>query len=998
MPILALPQSTVRLLGSSTVINKPCDVVKELLDNAIDAGASFVDVSISSNYLDKIRVRDDGLGIDVEDFDALGRCAHTSKLRAFDELGLRAKETLGFRGEALAAMNTLAIITVTTRTANDVVATLLQLKPVIGGVSSRQPAAAPVGTTVQITKLFEALPARKQYSLKNSAEYIQSTKDLLKAYALARPDLRLSFKVIGEATHSWSYAPVCAAGVKEATMQILGASLANNCIHVSRNSACDQTAPLQLNRQPPEDFILEALIPKPGFNVQDVKGKGLYLSIDSRPISSKDAIAKKITAIYKPYLNQVAGSGEPHASIPNPFIQINIRCPPNAYDANATPLKDEVVFRNDHAITTCFEGLCRRIYAKQLVNDSISTQRPLGDEKVTQVSAKGNSGSGNISSAMHHIPDAHISDSTSNCQPLRTEEQLTAFQSRGNKERPIKRESMSLQLLQDAYPENTTSLARMRMSKTVNMSRTNSNSTDENNTANSVDIQVPLSLMTATIPPCNKRAGGILRIPKMSVAENIERYLLSSKNEDFEIATDETATKYTQPSFVTSTSPKKSPERAPLLSLSESILNAMNDQAESESDTLSAESEAPEPDGNTGSIVVTRQREQIFQRTFPDPMAPSFGLEHLDHSPSFQPRSVAEWPTPPSSGNLRSARRFNSPFSPPLWTLPRDSPTGNTTNAQSRLRAPESGRVIPFTLPGQTPIQQPAALGRTAQHVGLLGHPRSNSGVTQLQLHPQRLHGLSRQGDNEDQDLTQGHELALRQDTRDDVSQSHLSLHGPMQYSPIMQTPSMRTSPLSLTLASNTIQDGLKIGDRVSAAQVPDAIPSIELTGDELPEIAPHCQIKDSTEDSRLYLIKRRRSQARHGRARRISSRLLPFEVMPDHSTMQSASTSLVSSLRKVKLLTRRARMLSDNIGPGSWGHTVKFESMAEVTNLERRLQHAVGAWKQAQRRTDEVEYTLHLAAKGKNMGPGQHPTSTSTDSSTAIWVKFLEENFDEHF
>ncbi|EGR47599.1 uncharacterized protein TRIREDRAFT_63710, partial [Trichoderma reesei QM6a] len=193
MPISALPQSTVRLLGSSVIINTPCDVVKELLDNAIDAGASFVEISISSNYLDTIRVRDDGRGIDVDDFGSLGRQAHTSKLTSFEELGVVARETLGFRGEALAAINTLGSVTVTTRTMNDVVASRLQLKAAVGGVDNRQPVSAPVGTTVQVAKLFENMPPRKQYLLKYSAKYIQSTKDLLKGYAFARPDVRLSF-------------------------------------------------------------------------------------------------------------------------------------------------------------------------------------------------------------------------------------------------------------------------------------------------------------------------------------------------------------------------------------------------------------------------------------------------------------------------------------------------------------------------------------------------------------------------------------------------------------------------------------------------------------------------------------------------------------------------------------------------------------------------------------------------------------------------------------
>ncbi|KAL7958215.1 hypothetical protein V8C34DRAFT_324376 [Trichoderma compactum] len=936
MPISALPQSTVRFLGSSVVITKPCDVVKELLDNAIDAGASFVEIAISPNYLDTIRVRDDGQGIDIEDFDALGKRAHTSKLRAFRELGSRARETLGFRGEALAAMNSLAAVTVTTRTAKDVVATRLQLKPNDGGVDNRQPVSAPVGTTVQITKLFETLPARKQYSLKNSAKYIQSTKDLLKACALARPDLRLSFKVLEEATHWWSYAPVCAAGVKEAALQIFGTTLANNCTYVSRNSGCDQMTTPQLGQQLPEDFILEALIPKPGFEVQAVKGKGLYLSIDSRPISSQDAMAKKIMAIYKPYLKRAAGTGEPCASIPNPFVQLNIRCPPDSYDINVAPLKDEVVFGNEDVITACFEGLCHKIYPQRSISGLVSAQRALEREKEVGASTEYRNGSEGIQPyrAIDRIPHVPTPDSSSNIQSIHSTEQLTGLQG-ATRDQPINQESALILLSEQPCTQSATSLARMRTRKTVNMFRTNSNSTDEDGTADRVEIRVPQSLTTATIPS-NKRAGGSLRIPNTSVSENIERYLLSSKNATFQIATDETATRRTQPASVTSTSPTKFPGRIPLQPLTESMLNAMNGQAESESDTLSAGSDIPEPNHNTQSI--------------PEPL--EYGSPH-------QSRSVTEWPTPPASGNLRSARAFNSPFGPPLETSQRDGPTGNIANTRPRLRIPESGRAIPFTLPGQTRIQRPTVLGRTTQQVGSVGTPRSNAdiGVNYPQLHPQRVHGLSRQRDM-DQNLTQDAGLASRQDTRDDVSQPHLSLHQPDRHSPFLQTPFMRALPPSITPASNTGQGDPSAGDGVSAVQMPDISPA-DLVRYEPPDITPLDNKNDDKEDSRLYLIKRRRSQARHGIARRISSRRLPLEVVPNHLTMKNASTSLEPSNRKVKSLVRRALLLDYGTLLGNRGPTVGFQSMVEVTKLEQRLHNVVESWKQTQNQPVEVEYKL---------------------------------------
>ncbi|KKP01120.1 hypothetical protein THAR02_06789 [Trichoderma harzianum] len=907
MPISALPQSTVRLLGSSVVISKPCDVVKELLDNAIDAGASFVEIAISPNYLDTIRVRDDGQGIGIEDFDALGKRTHTSKLRAFDELGSRARETLGFRGEALAAMNSLATITVTTRTVKDVVATRLQLQPKAGGVDNKQPVSAPVGTTVQISKLFETLPARKQYSLKNSAKYIQSTKDLLKACALARPDLRMSFKVLGEATHCWSYAPVCAAGVKEAALQIFGTTLANNCVYVSRNSACDQTISPKLNQQLPEDFILEALIPKPGFEVQAVKGKALYLSIDSRPISSHDAMAKNIMSIYKPYLNRVAGTGESCASIPNPFVQLNIRCPPDSYDVNVTPLKDEVVFGNEGAITACFEGLCQKIYS-QSPNGPVSTQRLLGIDKEVRASIEGRIESEGIQpcSAIDHLPDAPTPDTSSNTKSLHSAEHLTNPQGT-TRDQTVDQESAPTLLPEQYCTQSATSLARLRTCKTVNMFRTNSNSTDEDSAADTVEIQVPQSSMAATIPS-RKRAGGSLRIPNKSASENIERYLLSSKNATFQIATDETATKRTKPASVTSTSPTKIPGRIPLQPLTESTLNAMNGQADSESDTSSAGSDIPEPNNNTRSIVATNQTNQIFQRTSFNPTLSSFEAEPLEYGSPNQLRSVTEWPTPPASG---------------------------------------------------------------------VNHP---------QLHPQRVHGLSRQRDM-DQNLTQDAELASRQDTRDDVSQPHLSLHGPDQHSPFLQTPSMRALLRSITPAPNTDPGDLSTGNGASAVQIPDILLAA-LVRYEPQDVIPSDNKNDDIEDSRLYLIKRRRSQARHGIARRISSRRLPLEVVPNHLTMRNASTSLRPPVGKVtEFLFRRAEWLDHSARKGEWGCAVEFQSMGEVTKLEQRLHNVVESWKQTQNQPVEVEYKLQSAAKGKGMSD---ESLTAPQRCEPWWLAYL--------
>ncbi|KAL6878606.1 hypothetical protein J3F83DRAFT_758488 [Trichoderma novae-zelandiae] len=961
MPISALPPSTVRLLGSSAIINTPCDVVKELLDNAIDAGASFVEIAVSPNYLDTIRVRDDGRGIDVDDFGSLGRRAHTSKLRSFEELGAVARETLGFRGEALAAMNTLAAVAVTTRTMNDAVASRLQLKADVGGVANRQPVSAPVGTTVQIAKLFENLPARKQYSLKNNAKYIQSTKDLLKGYAFARPDVRLTFKVLGESTSSWSYAPTCAAGVKEAALQMFGAALANSCTHVSRHSGCDQAAFTQRNQRTSEDFILEALIPKPSFNVHAIKGKGLYLSVDSRPISSSRALGKEITSILKAALNRVVGPGESLASIPTPFIQLNIRCPPYSYDANVTPLKDEVLFANENTIITCFEGMCQRIYPQRSIEDPFSTQKPVDHQREARMFI-----TGMCQHEKDHMQpykktdqnsDTQAPDSPSSIQLLRAThtQQLTAQHEATDRDHSTDQEAIPPLLRPESCAQDTTSPTGMRSSRTVNMARTNSNSTDGDTTTNTLEIQVPLSLMTATPAP-PQRADVSSRIPKKCASENIERYLLSRKNDAFRIATDETATKRAQHS---STSTPNISGRMPLQPLTESMLNVMNNQADSESDTVSAGSEISE------SIHGGQRVQQTSPGLIPRFLEP----EPLEHALSpHQARVHTNWPTPPSSGNLRSGRALDSPFRPPTRTLQRDSPTGNhaPAHARSRLRAPEDGRVIPFRLPGQNRIQRQVAHQRSGQRVGSRGAANSNSGETRPQPHAQRVHG-SRPRDNTNRNLLQVSQLASRPDTREDVSQLRLSLQPPDPHSHLVQTSLMGSISSGVTSPMPyTAQYDSNAGDSVLPTREPDIFSPAVIVRDTPQGIALPGRVNGNAEDPRLYLIKRRRSHARHGIARRLSTRRLPLEVIPHHLTVQNASTSVTASLRKVKSLARRARLLRYDIVPGHWGQGIEFKTMEEAGKVEQGLQHAVEAWKQTQAQAVDVEYTLRSAAKGK--------------------------------
>lgn len=121
MPIEALPQSTVRAIGSTSVISDAYSVVKELVDNALDASATSLQIEISQNTVDVIQLKDNGHGISPEDQRYVCKRAFTSKIQSLDDLRNVGGLSMGFRGEALASVAEMSgILTVTTRVESEV--------------------------------------------------------------------------------------------------------------------------------------------------------------------------------------------------------------------------------------------------------------------------------------------------------------------------------------------------------------------------------------------------------------------------------------------------------------------------------------------------------------------------------------------------------------------------------------------------------------------------------------------------------------------------------------------------------------------------------------------------------------------------------------------------------------------------------------------------------------------------------------------------------------
>ncbi|KAI1326196.1 hypothetical protein F5Y16DRAFT_375552 [Xylariaceae sp. FL0255] len=359
--ISRLPDGTSRLIRANINIVNPVSVVKELLDNAIDAKATSIEIFISPNTISKIEVRDNGVGIHPDDYDALGRPGHTSKLRNIEELGSVVGTSLGFRGEALASVNSIATVTITTKTSSEPVAAVLKLVPDHGGVASQRATSAPVGTAVDVTNLFSRLPVREQANVKEAKKNLERIQALLQSYAMARPQIKLFFKIRQTPTKLWSYCPKRNTTIHETALQLFGTDLTSNCVEkvVQANELStgeDDSVP-EVPNHGSQSYILESLLFAPDGDPNKIPKKYCF-SVDGRPINASRGTAKKLRAIYLEHLRSSSGLSDLRDS----FIRLDIKCPPATYDANIEPAKDEVLFSDEQIILDTFRRMCSELY------------------------------------------------------------------------------------------------------------------------------------------------------------------------------------------------------------------------------------------------------------------------------------------------------------------------------------------------------------------------------------------------------------------------------------------------------------------------------------------------------------------------------------------------------------------------------------------------------------------------------------------------------------
>lgn len=307
--IRPLPDELISQIAAGEVIERPASVVRELLDNALDASATEITVRLEAGGVRCIVVEDNGLGISDDELPlALQRHA-TSKIASLADL--EAVASLGFRGEALAAMAAVSELSISSRTAGAAHATRINAR-----TGELQAAARSVGTTVELRELFFSTPARRKF-LKTDATETAHCLEALRRHALARPDVAFALWADGRLLHNWRRAEA-----RSRVEDVLGRDF------IAHSRAFGQESALV-------GISGRAGLPEAARSRADTQ----YVYVNGRFVRDK-LVAHAVRAAYEDVLHGAR----------QPSYLLEIAVPPDRVDVNVHPAKVEVRFRDSREL------------------------------------------------------------------------------------------------------------------------------------------------------------------------------------------------------------------------------------------------------------------------------------------------------------------------------------------------------------------------------------------------------------------------------------------------------------------------------------------------------------------------------------------------------------------------------------------------------------------------------------------------------------------------
>ena len=336
--IIQLSQHIANLIAAGEVVERPASVVKELLENAVDAGASKITIEIRDGGMTFLRVTDNGCGMAPEDAKTAFLRHATSKLRTAEDLA--AISTMGFRGEALAAIASVSRIDLLTKTPGAIIGTSLHLDA--GVITEESEAGCPDGTTIIIRDLFYNTPARMKFMKSDTVEGGRVAA-AVQMQALAHPEVAFTFLRDGKQVLSTP-----------------GSGSLQEAVYCVYGRECAKMAEVSSRW---ENYSLTGFVSKPT-DARPSRALQTFF-VNDRPVKSKLLIA----ALEEAYRNQIMVGKFP-------ACVLHLRLPANAVDVNVHPAKTEVKFLSEKAVFDCVHYGVLAALNKQTDRPQVQFQQP----------------------------------------------------------------------------------------------------------------------------------------------------------------------------------------------------------------------------------------------------------------------------------------------------------------------------------------------------------------------------------------------------------------------------------------------------------------------------------------------------------------------------------------------------------------------------------------------------------------------------------------------
>src|SRR5260221_13921454 len=361
--IRILPEAVANRIAAGEVVERPASVVKELLENALDAGAKTIRVEVEAGGKRMIRIIDDGHGMSHDDALLAFERHATSKLRSADDL--LSIPTLGFRGEALPTIAAVSRLLLETRAEEDAEGTRIEFAN--GKLISVKPAGWPSGTTLSVADLFYSVPARRKF-LKSDTTELGHIASLVTHYALANPDKQF---VLTTPTQTIIDCPPVEK-LSDRVYQLFGRQALDELVELPPVSAPFRSAitePALESEEENATLTISGFTSRP--EVQRTNNSGIYIFVNKRLVRDKLILH----AIHEAYRNI-------HSHAISPATLLFLEMPYDEVDVNVHPKKIEVRFRRSQFVHD---------FTRDTIRQALMTARPIASFAAAVPSSFGNS-------------------------------------------------------------------------------------------------------------------------------------------------------------------------------------------------------------------------------------------------------------------------------------------------------------------------------------------------------------------------------------------------------------------------------------------------------------------------------------------------------------------------------------------------------------------------------------------------------------------------------